>query len=179
MRQHTGNWPGKTVTRAEGSFSYRDKTFKLVDLPGTYSLMSDSEDEEVARDFVLFGKPDVTVVVVDAARLERNLSLVLQILEITTNTVLCLNLMDEARRHGIAIDLRTLSRDLEIPVIATSARSKEGISELITAIHTMATHGNTVKKHLLTDIPDDTGEAIEELTANLQRLDPDLPTPGG
>ncbi|WP_072315720.1 ferrous iron transport protein B [Sinomicrobium oceani] len=175
LRQHTGNWPGKTVTRAEGSFSYRDKTFKLVDLPGTYSLMSDSEDEEVARDFVLFGKPDVTVVVVDAARLERNLSLVLQILEITTNTVLCLNLMDEARRHGIAIDLRTLSRDLEIPVIATSARSKEGISELITAIHTMATHGNTVKKHLLTDIPDDTGEAIEELTANLQRLDPDLP----
>ncbi|HBK31212.1 MAG TPA: ferrous iron transporter B, partial [Porphyromonadaceae bacterium] len=99
LKQHTGNWPGKTVVRAEGSFSYDGRKFKIVDLPGTYSLLSTSEDEEVARDFVLFGKPDVTVVVVDASRLQRNLSLVLQILEITPRVVLCLNLMDEARRH--------------------------------------------------------------------------------
>ena len=83
LKQHTGNWPGKTVTRAEGGFEFSDKKFKLVDLPGTYSLLSTSTDEEVARDFILFGQPDVTVVVVDATRLERNLNLVLQILEIT------------------------------------------------------------------------------------------------
>ena len=91
LKQHTGNWPGKTVTRAEGSFSYNDQSFRLVDLPGTYSLFSTSDDEEVARDFILFGKPDVTVIVVDASRLERNLSLVLQILQITDKAVLCLN----------------------------------------------------------------------------------------
>lgn len=134
LHQHTGNWPGKTVVKAEGSFSYREKHFKLVDLPGTYSLLSDSEDEEVARDFILFGKPDVTVVVVDASRLERNLSLVLQILQITPKVILCLNLMDEAERHGIRVDHRTLARELHIPVIPTSARSKEGLDTLLQAI---------------------------------------------
>ena len=98
LRQHTGNWPGKTVTRAEGAFEYNAQKFKLIDLPGTYSLLSTSEDEEVARNFILFGKPDVTLIVVDASRLERNLNLVLQILEITNKAVLCLNLMDEAKR---------------------------------------------------------------------------------
>ena len=101
LRQHTGNWPGKTVTRAEGGFEYNEKKYKLVDLPGTYSLLSTSQDEEVARNFILFGKPDVTVIVVDASRLERNLNLVLQILEITDKAVLCLNLMDEAKRNKI------------------------------------------------------------------------------
>jgi Fe2+ transport system protein B len=100
LRQHTGNWPGKTVTRAEGGFLYGDKRYKMVDLPGTYSLLSTSLDEEVARDFILFGQPDVTVIVVDATRLERNLNLVLQVLEITDRAVLALNLMDEAKRHG-------------------------------------------------------------------------------
>ena len=104
LRQHTGNWPGKTVVRAEGAFAHEGKRVKVVDLPGTYSLQAGSVDEEVARDFVLFGRPDVTVVVVDATRLERNLNLVLQILEITDRVVVFLNLMDEARRHGIALD---------------------------------------------------------------------------
>jgi Fe2+ transport system protein B len=104
LKQHTGNWPGKTVTRAEGGFSYSDKKFKLVDLPGTYSLLSASTDEEVARNFILFGQPDVTVIVVDATRLERNLNLVLQILEITDRVVVCLNLIDEARRYKIEIN---------------------------------------------------------------------------
>jgi len=88
LRQHTGNWPGKTVARAEGGFSYGDHRYKLVDLPGTYSLLSASYDEEIARDFILFGRPDVTVIVVDATRLERNLNLVIQVLEITDRAVL-------------------------------------------------------------------------------------------
>ena len=89
LRQHTGNWPGKTVTRAEGGFEYNEQQYKLVDLPGTYSLLSMSLDEEIARDFILFGRPDVTVVVVDATRLERNLNLALQVLEITDRVVIC------------------------------------------------------------------------------------------
>ena len=117
LRQHTGNWPGKTVTRAEGAFEYNGQKYKLVDLPGTYSLLSTSEDEEVARNFILFGKPSVTVIVVDASRLERNLNLVLQILEITNTAVLCLNLIDEAKRNNITIDTRILSKDLGIPFV--------------------------------------------------------------
>jgi hypothetical protein len=97
LRQHTGNWPGKTVTRAEGGFQFGGVRYKLVDLPGTYSLLSASQDEEVARNFLLFGKPDCTIVVVDASALERNLYLVLQVLEITDRVVVAVNLMDEAR----------------------------------------------------------------------------------
>jgi ferrous iron transport protein B len=103
LKQHTGNWPGKTVTRAEGGFIYNEKRFKIVDLPGTYSLLSTSTDEEVARDFILFGQPDVTVIVVDATRLERNLNLVLQILELTDRAVLCVNLIDEAEDTDLKI----------------------------------------------------------------------------
>ncbi len=135
---HTGNWPGKTISRAEGGFSYDGKRFKLVDLPGTYSLLSASPDEEVARTFLLFGQPDVTVIVADSTCMERNLNLVLQVLQITRRAVLCLNLMDEARAHGIEVDLRNIARDLGIPVIPCSARSGEGIPELIREIATMA-----------------------------------------
>ncbi len=139
LHQHTGNWPGKTVARAEGAFAYQDRRFKLVDLPGTYSLMATSIDEEVARDFLLFGQPDVTVIVVDASRLERNLNLVLQVLEITDQAVLCLNLMDEARRRGIEVDTDTLAADLGIPVVPTAARFGKGIPELIRTVHDVAT----------------------------------------
>src|SRR5210317_1354241 len=153
LRQHTGNWPGKTVTRAEGAFQYNDNKFKLVDLPGTYSLLSTSQDEEVARNFILFGKPDVTVIVADASRLERNLNLVLQILEITDRAVLCLNLMDEARRHKIEVDIRALSRDLGIPVVATSARYQEGIPELIQSIHGVASGEIKCKPRRIQNVP--------------------------
>ncbi|GAB6185150.1 ferrous iron transport protein B [Thermopirellula anaerolimosa] len=139
LHQHTGNWPGKTVTRAEGAFAYQDRRFKLVDLPGTYSLMATSLDEEVARDFLLFGQPDVTIIVVDASRLERNLNLVLQVLEITDRAVLCLNLMDEARRRGMDIDTERLAAELGIPVVPTSARFGKGIPELIQTVHDVAT----------------------------------------
>lgn len=175
LRQHTGNWPGKTVTRAEGSFSYHDQRYRIIDLPGTYSLLSTSEDEEVARDFILFGKPDVTVIVVDASRLERNLSLALQILEITDKAVLCLNLMDEARRHHITIDTRTLSRDLGIPVVATSARTKEGIADLLFAIEDVVSGKFQTKKQTYIDLPKENAEAIAELQSALSELNPELP----
>ena len=139
LRQHTGNWPGKTIVRAEGAFAHEGKRLKIVDLPGTYSLQAGSADEEVARDFILFGRPDVTIAVVDASRLERNLNLVLQILDITDRVVVFLNLVDEARRHGIAVDAKRLEAKLGVPVVSGVARSNVGIDELIDAAHQVAT----------------------------------------
>ena len=139
LRQHTGNWPGKTVTRAEGTFKHSGQTVKVVDLPGTYSLQAGSTDEEVARDFLLFGQPDVTVIVVDATRLERNLNLTLQVLEVTDRVVVLLNLMDEARRHGIGVDPKALERELGVPVVPAAARQGTGIPELRDAILAVAT----------------------------------------
>jgi len=138
LRQHTGNWPGKTVTRAEGGFAFGGRSYKLVDLPGTYSLLATSADEEVARDFLLFGRPDVTVVVVDACRLERNLNLVLQVLEITERVVVCLNLMDEAQRRGILVDAATLAGELGVPVAPTAARRNEGLDGLLRQLDAVA-----------------------------------------
>jgi len=175
LRQHTGNWPGKTVVRAEGAFEYNAKKFKLVDLPGTYSLLSTSQDEEVARNFILFAKPDVTVIVVDASRLERNLNLVLQILEITDRAVLCLNLMDEARRNNIKIDHRMLSRDLGIPVVPTSARFKEGIPELIQTIDEVAAGKVVCKPHRIKNVPKNIDKAIKRLSREIQKQFPKLP----
>jgi len=119
LKQHTGNWPGKTVTNARGKYTHRCRDFVLVDLPGTYSLFANSADEEVARDFICSGEPRVTVVVTDATSLERNLNLVLQVLEITNQVVLCVNLLDEAQRKKIHVDLRILSEILGVPVIGT------------------------------------------------------------
>ncbi len=175
LRQHTGNWPGKTVTRAEGAFQYNDKKYKLVDLPGTYSLLSTSEDEEIARNFILFGKPNVTVIVVDANRLERNLNLVLQILEITNKAVLCLNLMDEAKRNKIDINVRSLARDLGIPVVPTSARYKEGIPELIQTINDLADGKIICKPHKIKNIPKDIEEAVELLSVRVKKEFPNIP----
>jgi ferrous iron transport protein B len=138
LRQHTGNWPGKTVSRAEGGFEYGEHKYKLVDLPGTYSLLSTSSDEEVARDFLLFGQPDVSIVVVDATRLERNLNLALQVMEITERVVICLNLMDEAERHGLEVDERRLARDLGVPVIPASARYGRGLDQLVASVADVA-----------------------------------------
>ena len=175
LRQHTGNWPGKTVLRAEGGFSYNDKRYKVVDLPGTYSLLSTSADEEVARDFILFARPDVTVIVADATRLERNLNLALQILEITDRAVFCLNLMDEARRHHIEIDTRTLSRELGIPVIAAAARQKEGMDELIRMIEQVASGSYTCKPHRIKPRSAPLQHAIEALAKKLGESFPGLP----
>jgi len=175
LRQHTGNWPGKTVTRAEGGFEYADSKFKIVDLPGTYSLLATSMDEEVARDFILFGQPDVTIVVVDATRLERNLNLVLQVMEITNRVVVALNLMDEARRHDIQVDERRLARDLGVPVVPMSARQSEGIPELLQAVSEVA-KGETIGKPYLVkyDSPE-LKKAVTQLTSKIEAAYPDLP----
>ncbi|MCS7009362.1 MAG: 50S ribosome-binding GTPase, partial [Chthoniobacterales bacterium] len=141
LRQHTGNWPGKTITRAEGGFWFGGKSFRIVDLPGTYSLLTISPDEEVARDFLLFERPDVTVVVMDATALERNLNLTLQILQITDSVVVCVNLLDEARAHGVEVDLRKLESELGVRVVGCSAKSGEGILELLDAILEVADIG--------------------------------------
>lgn len=130
LNQHTGNWPGKTVTNAQGTYTYNQNKYILVDLPGTYSLLANSVEEQVARDFVCFGNPDVTVVVTDATCLERNLNLVLQMLEITDKVIVCVNLMDEAKRKKINIDLDKLSNLLGVPVVGTAARSGIGLREL-------------------------------------------------
>ena len=175
LRQHTGNWPGKTVTRAEGAFEYNAEKYKLVDLPGTYSLLSTSEDEEVARNFILFGRPTVTVIVVDASRLERNLNLVLQILEITDRAVLCLNLMDEAKRNDITINTRTLARDLGIPVVQTSARYNEGIPELIQTISEVASGAIKCKPHRIKNIPANIEKAVEQLSMEIKKEYPNIP----
>lgn len=130
MHQHTGNWPGKTVANAQGNYTYRDKNFEIVDIPGTYSLLASSVEEEIARDFICFGKADVTAIVVDATCLERNLNLVLQILEVTDKVVVCVNLLDEAKKKKIKVNLNKLSLELGVPVIGMCARSKTGLNEL-------------------------------------------------
>ncbi len=175
LRQHTGNWPGKTVTRAEGAFIYNTKRFKIVDLPGTYSLLSTSADEEVARDFILFGQPDVTVIVVDATRLERNLNLVLQVLEITDRAVLCLNLIDEAERHGIEVDSRRLSKELGIPVVPAAARQKEGMDELLKYIYQVASGEYVCRPFRLKRAAGAYEEHINRLIERIDAVFPGLP----
>ena len=130
MHQHTGNWPGKTVLNATGECFYNGCNFLLVDIPGTYSIMSNSEEEEIARDYICFGNPDATVIVVDATCLERNLNLVFQIMEITDNIIVCVNLLDEAKKKNIKIDLDKLSEYLGVPVIGTIARNKNSLELL-------------------------------------------------
>ncbi|WP_338597253.1 ferrous iron transport protein B [Clostridium baratii] len=134
MNQHTGNWPGKTVANAEGFFEHKGSTIKVVDLPGTYSLLSNSEEEEIARDYICFNNPDIVVVICDATSLERNLNLFFQISEITKDVILCVNLMDEAEKKGINIDLDELSKQVHAKVIGSSARDGKGIDELKNAI---------------------------------------------
>jgi len=164
LNQHTGNWPGKTVTNAQGKYQHKDKNFILVDIPGTYSLMANSVEEEVARDFICFGHPDATVIVTDATCLERNLNLVLQTLEITSNVVVCVNLLDEARRKKITLDLKELSKQLGVPVIGTSASSGAGLDGLMDAVY--AVTNQMINHHAALKIRYD--DSIEEAVAILQ-----------
>lgn len=139
LNQHTGNWPGKTVQRAEGRYTDRGLVFRLIDLPGTYSLLASSLEEQVARDYLCFAKPDATVVVVDATCLERNLNLVLQVLEITPRVVVCVNLIDEARRKNIYIDIDSLKSELGVPVVGTAGRDGYGLDTLVATVTDIAT----------------------------------------
>lgn len=138
LKQHTGNWPGKTVSIAQGGYIHNDQRYILVDLPGTYSLLSNSQEEEIARDFICFANPDATIIVTDATCLERNLNLALQIMEITNKVLICVNLMDEAERKNIHIDLDRLSQLLGVPLVATSARSGQGLEELKDMVEKLA-----------------------------------------
>jgi len=175
LRQHTGNWPGKTVTRAEGGFEFGGSRFKLVDLPGTYSLLATSADEEVARDFLLFGRPDVTLVVVDASRLERNLNLVLQVLEITERVVVCLNLVDEAARHGLQVDARRLARDLGVPVVPTVARTRQGLDVLLRTTQEVASGRTVCRPRRVAQEPPELRQAIGALRSQIEAVYPGLP----
>lgn len=165
MHQHTGNWPGKTVENASGICKYKNDNFLFVDLPGTYSLMSHSEEEEIARDFICFGKSNALLIVVDATCLERNLNLVYQALEITPNVVLCVNLLDEAKRKGININLELLSERLGIPVVGTIAKSKKTLKRLMQEIENVCS-----KKTINKPIKLNYGVAIEESISILEPI---------
>lgn len=174
LHQHVGNWPGKTVSRAEGGFVYQGRAYRLVDLPGTYSLLSASEDEEVARNYLLFGRPDVAVVVADATALERNLNLFFQVIEILPDVILAVNLMDEARRKGLQVDTRKLAQRLGVPVVATSARTGEGLMELVDTIDRVAT-GVLRPQPKRPDPDPELESAVNRLVEKILQLVPGLP----
>ena len=163
MNQHTGNWPGKTVANAEGFFEHKGSTIKVVDLPGTYSLLSNSEEEEIARDYVCFNNPDIVVVICDATSLERNLNLFFQISEITKDVILCVNLMDEASKKGININLDELAKQVHAKVIGASARDGKGIDELKDAILEKQNIGD----HILIKYDSDIEENVEKIENDL------------
>ena len=165
--QHTGNWAGKTVCNATGQYRYEGVSYTLVDIPGTYSLMARSKDEVTARDFICFGGADVVVVVCDATCLERNLNLVLQTMEITGNVVVCVNLMDEAEKKHIQVDVSALEKQLGVTVVATSARSKKGLRELRQAIANVAGENRPPRKM----------RYIRSLEEAVDLLEPGLPEP--
>ncbi len=165
MNQHTGNWPGKTVTNAQGKYTYKHKNFIVVDIPGTYSLMASSVEEEVARNFICFGSPDTIVVVVDATNLERNLNLVLQILEVNNNVIVCVNLLDEAKKKKIEINFKKLSDVLKVPVVGTSARSSQGLDKLKEEIYNLS-HNKNKKDNLKVTYPD----FLENILKNIQNI---------
>jgi len=162
MNQHTGNWPGKTVTNAQGYLNTKKQSYVLVDIPGTYSLMAHSAEEEVARNFICFGKPDAVVVVCDATCLERNMNLVLQTMEISTNVIVCVNLIDEAKRKNISLDLEKLEKNLGVPVVATVARKKRTLHALTEALDTMMENKKTSPAGVVR-YPEDIENAISEL----------------
>ena len=130
LRQHTGNWPGKTVELAQGTFAYKAETYRLVDLPGTYSLQNCSKEEKVTTDFLEQEAVSCTLAVCDATNLERSLLLVLEVLETADRVMVCVNLMDEAERSGISLDLRRLEAELGVPVVGVAAAQKEGLEPL-------------------------------------------------
>lgn len=165
LHQHTGNWPGKTVVNARGEFSYKNKDYILVDLPGTYSLFASSVEEVVARDFVCFGNPDAVVVVTDATCLERNLNLVFQIMELSDRVILCINLIDEAKKKNIVIDASGIEEELGIPVVLTAARSGIGIGDLRETLEKVVSNKYSFNPKAITY-----NEQIENMVKSLQPL---------
>ncbi len=165
MHQHTGNWTGKTVTTAFGYYDTGKITYKIVDLPGTYSLLAHSAEEVVARDFICFQQPDAVIIVCDATCLERNLNLVLQTLEITDKVVVCVNLLDEAKRKHIHIDLNILSNELGVPVIGTVARNKADLKKLIKTVEAVLPEQTNP---IIVSYPDPIESAISQIEEYLK-----------
>ena len=159
LKQHTGNWAGKTVCNKEGYFKTQINNYTLVDIPGTYSLLSRSQEEEIARDFLIYGGIDIVIAVCDATALERNLNLVLQILKIHKNVILCVNLMDEAKRKGIEVDLEALSKELSIPVIGTVARNKKSLNKLKELLDEVSKNTNELNR---TPLENDNTELVKK-----------------
>lgn len=172
LHQHTGNWPGKTVSTAQGTCRFEDEPYILVDIPGTYSLFANSAEEEAARDFLCFGGADAAVIVCDATCLERNLNLVLQAIEILPRTAVCVNLMDEAERKGIHVNLHQLREALGVPVTAASARTRRGLKTLMRAVGRVS-RGEAPTPPIVIYSP-----SIERAAARLLPLLCDLPSPG-
>jgi ferrous iron transport protein B len=175
LRQRTGNWAGTTVARAEGVFAHGGARFRLVDLPGTPSLLTSGPDEAVARDFLLFGRPDATVVVADATRLEQSLVLALEVLEVTGRVVLAVNLIDEARRHGLRVDARRLARDLGVPVVLTAARRREGLPDLRAAVAAVAGAATPARRRPRSAADTALDAAVGRLVPRIEAAFPGLP----
>lgn len=169
MHQHTGNWSGKTVSNAIGKFKYKDELYELYDLPGTYSLVAHSNEEEVARDFICFEEYDAIIVVCDATCLERNLNLALQILEITSKVIICVNLMDEAEKKKIEIDLDKLSSILKVPVIGMSASKEKNLNKLIDKVNYLSCG---LKIQYSQNIEDAIDYLIPHLDGKIKELNP-------
>ena len=168
LHQHTGNWPGKTVDNAQGSFTYLNSSFLMVDLPGTYSLLAHTVEEQVARDFICFGKPDATLVVLDATCLERNLNLALQVMEITPKIIVCVNLMDEAIKKNITVNISALEKELGVPVIPTAARNGIGLDDLRHALYELSI-GSTLTNPRQIKYSPEVETAIQELAPKISR----------
>ena len=173
MHQHTGNWPGKTVSNASGICKYNNKNFLLIDIPGTYSLMSNSQEEEIARDYICFGRPDVTVVVVDATCLERNLNLVFQTMEITPNVIVCVNLLDEAKKKHIDINLSELQELLGVPVVGTIARKKKTLKNLLNTINGVCER-KIISSPKIIKYPQVIEDNISTIYPNIKKITPPL-----
>lgn len=173
LHQHTGNWPGKTVSNACGTCLHKNKTLLFVDIPGTYSLMSSSQEEEIARDYICFGNPDVTVVILDATCIEKNLNLVFQTMELTQNVIVCVNLLDEAQKKGIKIDLTKLSELLGVPVIGTTARKSKTLQKLLDVIlETCSSKNSTFVSKTVTYFPI-IEDSLLMLSSEVQKLLPE------
>lgn len=174
LNQHTGNWSGKTISNTQGYFCSGKNSYVVVDIPGTYSLLSHSKEEEIARNYICFGKPDITVVLCDATCIERNLNLAIQILEITKNVIICVNFLDEAKRKGINIDLKLLEKRLGVKVIGITARKKRSLKTLIEAIDSFK--ANT-ENDFKVEYPDVLACGVTVLQENISKIIPECPFP--
>ena len=170
LHQHTGNWPGKTVTNASGICNFKDKSFLLVDLPGTYSLMANSEEEDIARNYIVSGNPNATVVVVDATCLERNLNLVFQVMAITNNVIVCVNLLDEAKKKNIDINLKELENQLGVPVVGTTARNKSTLSKLVDCIYKVCSEDKKCNPKLIDHKTNNQDEIITNIMKKAEEI---------